>query len=526
MRARAVCLPVGKPSSLHRVAVFVVLLLAALLLLSSCTDYENAIGQQMVVKPIPKQADLALSTDSVLPDTTINAEVVLTSAAQLKGLAGTSYKTVTISNKTDTIITGKKGVQAMFPAGCFELPYANAQVKVEMQEYNSQADFFFAGLTTLSNGKLLESGGTVYINATCDGKEVKMKQGKQVQLAFPTGRAVPGMQTFYGQKDAEGNVNWEASNNFTTEPFKNYNLYTKKKAKGTRYIQKLSKLTKANFQVQALGSYGVCTRFADTGKYKNILEYYDDNFEISANDAELLKGSYIAFTYYTWRNVKRINAKFVFWPKNYASNKEVRLAAKRVKDDFLKALKKAEGLESSRSGGCMKAAGVEEIRLFINDLEEPKPDEKICLGGMEVKEYEAYDWEYNQHLADSIAKVDARYYFLKTEKLGWINCDRFYKNEAPRTDVFVDVKYTPGTEVVVVFKDIMSVMHGIGSSAMGGFTVANIPTGCNVKYIAMQNRSNGLYYAVKDASTSQGKVSGFEFKPMTVAAIKKELAGI
>lgn len=540
-------MPMGRPLVAGNLLWVVMLIFSlAAMLLTSCTGAEPEITPstttaQAATASQPHDFAYSYQSDSI-PGVThqgVHAVVKNTtrikSVEQLQTYANASTQAFAISNSKDTIVVGTKGVEVLFPANCFVLPYEGAEVKIELKEYKSSADFFFAGLSTLSNGQLLESGGTVYISATCNGQEVAMKEGKQATVAFPTGRAIPDMQTFYGQQTADGSVNWVPSNTFTTAPFKTYNLYDTKMVKKTGTKQSLSILTKHNYQIQALGAHGTCTRFADSSTYKNVLEYFDKNFTLSAADAELLKGSYITYNYKVTDDgtVEKITKAFTLLPKmNNGNQKAIKTAVKRVRAAMLAQLNAMEGLEASyirpTGYGCRigyMPEPIETIRIWINGTDVANTGH-IRIGQMGPYEYEQATWVFNQARADSVKANDARYNFLHCAKLGWINCDRFYTNPAPKTDIVVKLASYSNTEVKVIFIDIMSVMPAYRSSAQGGYVVSNVPNNCSVKYIAVQNREDGLYFAVKDATTAEAVVTGFEFKPMTVDAIKDELASL
>ncbi|UPT66729.1 MAG: hypothetical protein M0D57_20210 [Sphingobacteriales bacterium JAD_PAG50586_3] len=121
---------------------------------------------------------------------------------------------------------------------------------------------------------------------------------------------------------------------------------------------------------------------------------------------------------------------------------------------------------------------------------------------------------------------NADYYMMNTGKLGWINCDRFYENNKPKGTVIARVdEVKPGLTVKLIFKDILSVMNMYGGKE-GNYTSDKIPVGEKVKIMVVDKRKDGMYYAVKDGITGDGTIDGFEFKPMTVEAIKKELASL
>lgn len=122
---------------------------------------------------------------------------------------------------------------------------------------------------------------------------------------------------------------------------------------------------------------------------------------------------------------------------------------------------------------------------------------------------------------DSLMKTDADYYMMNTGKLGWINCDRFYKNDNPKTNIVAAVKPNDNITVKLIFKDILSVMN---MNANGSSYVAKeIPIKEKACIMVVEKRAEGSFYAIKDIYTSYDIVQGFDFKPLTMEAVKKEL---
>jgi mono/diheme cytochrome c family protein len=80
----------------------------------------------------------------------------------------------------------------------------NNNVKLEIKEALSSSDIVLAGLTTMSNGQSLSSGGMIYINAAA-GYKVQIK--KEVEILVPTKNYNPDMQVFKG-KENKGAVDW------------------------------------------------------------------------------------------------------------------------------------------------------------------------------------------------------------------------------------------------------------------------------------------------------------------------------
>jgi hypothetical protein len=64
-------------------------------------------------------------------------------------------------------------------------------------------------LTTISNGELLESQGMMYVNATSNGRQLRLKKGKSFTVNMKFKNAKEGFQGFNGQSNPEnGQINW------------------------------------------------------------------------------------------------------------------------------------------------------------------------------------------------------------------------------------------------------------------------------------------------------------------------------
>jgi hypothetical protein len=527
--------------------ILAILLIVALSILSSCTNVADkadisSAQNQPITSDYAYQYNEPESPDEGLTGLSFDntPASVLTDAVAKQEFA--------VKNKKDTTIVGSKGIKVLIPKNCFDLPNPNAEVKIELKEYTTAEDFFFANLTTGSDGRLLESGGTIYINATSEGRNVSLKKGQKLSLAFPTGKAKPkpGMQTFYGVKESDGTLNWKTTEYAAITVDENLvsdkNIVTWKSDWVDKIVlgQKISLLTGRNYQVQAYGSNNHCTRFTDTTNYKNVLEYFKDKFKVDERDLKQLKDSYIIYTYRYWNGaVFDVTTALEFHSKKDDS-KQLKEAVKRVKASIGKLIK------GMPKGENTKYPGKEVIRFYFNnfaqfealnyslDINDNKVSKSVSElvyypDTMSLGEYTAYidsiaKAKKAQH--DSLMANNADYYMMNTGKLGWINCDRFYDNSKPKGTVIArvdDVK--PGLTVKLIFKDILSVMNMYGDKE-GSYTADKIPVGERVKVMVVDKRKDGMYYAVKDGITGEGTIDGFEFKPMTVEAVKKELAGL
>lgn len=119
-----------------------------------------------------------------------------------------------VSSSKPKSIKGKKGTIIHLVPKDLELENGNklgTNLKIELKELVNQNDFFRNNSQTTSDGKLLVSGGSYYIDITSDGNKVKLKKGKTLAVEFPkfTNKK---MELFYGERDSLNQMNWKTTN--------------------------------------------------------------------------------------------------------------------------------------------------------------------------------------------------------------------------------------------------------------------------------------------------------------------------
>lgn len=126
--------------------------------------------------------------------------------------AAKNYKqTFVIRAEKSNTITGVNGTTISIPAN--SLVDANGipvsgEVTLELKEFLRPADAAFNHLSTVSEGKLLESGGMFSITAQAGNKEVKLARGKTMNVKMPTINMQKGMWLFNAVKNQQGVTEW------------------------------------------------------------------------------------------------------------------------------------------------------------------------------------------------------------------------------------------------------------------------------------------------------------------------------
>lgn len=86
----------------------------------------------------------------------------------------------------------------------------NDVIEVAVIELLNSDDLFKAHATTVSDGKLLASGGTYFIGMNCNNQKLRIRNGCSLKVSFPR-LSASDMQLFYGERNITGDINWRSS---------------------------------------------------------------------------------------------------------------------------------------------------------------------------------------------------------------------------------------------------------------------------------------------------------------------------
>jgi hypothetical protein len=125
---------------------------------------------------------------------------------------------IKVSANKSSIVTGRKGTKiSINPNDLVTVsgkPLGQS-IEVELKELTNQGQLLSSNAQTISDGKLLISGGAYFIGMTSNGEQLKLKEGKNLSVQFPK-LSDKEMALFYGQRNDLGQMNWQKA----TETFK------------------------------------------------------------------------------------------------------------------------------------------------------------------------------------------------------------------------------------------------------------------------------------------------------------------
>ncbi|AXG72021.1 hypothetical protein KORDIASMS9_04283 [Kordia sp. SMS9] len=117
----------------------------------------------------------------------------------------------TISADKDTIVETQSGIVFLIPRNAFvdaNQNFINDPITLEITEAVHAETIMTAGLSTLHNGKPLETGGMFLIEATKNGQKLEIHPKKEITADIPTLHYKNDMHLFDGEVAADGTINW------------------------------------------------------------------------------------------------------------------------------------------------------------------------------------------------------------------------------------------------------------------------------------------------------------------------------
>lgn len=113
-------------------------------------------------------------------------------------------------------ITGEKGTKITIPHDAFVTSSGSpvsGNIDFELQEIFSAGDMIASGKMTSSGGKLLASGGEMFINATQGTSQLQLAPGKTLDFSVPTCNYESQMDLFVGNGQDGDNFDWVPATN-------------------------------------------------------------------------------------------------------------------------------------------------------------------------------------------------------------------------------------------------------------------------------------------------------------------------
>jgi hypothetical protein len=384
----------------------------------------------------------------------------------------------TASGSGISVITGNKGLKLTINPWMLEKEDGSAvdgKIAVSMIELTNSEDLFRCNAATLSNGRLLASGGSYFVSLECNGQKLRLKNGRSLKVEFPHLKNRE-MELFYGNRDTSGNMNWVSADQpliFNLEG--NYTAYNPPfpdTALKTPFKSKYQLYDSLNNSVIFAGKATTLDKMVESLQKKGI----DKNIDtVYLNPADYGLNNY-RFDGFRFRNM--------FWKKY-------------------------------RVMPCKEIEMVKEARA-----------KEIEFNHKRDSANKKYNEEWNKMAEENTFTNQLQKYYepAAITKLGWINCDRFY-NDPQNSSVPLDLPITYNgsrIEYFLMYKSINGLTGGILKKDNNDqYILKNLPQGQEVTFMAFIKNEGRIMQCREDFVIKNSTSIKLNFKSITMEEMAK-----
>ncbi len=348
-------------------------------------------------------------------------------------------------------------------------------IQISIVELTGGNELFAANATTVCNGRLLASGGSYFIGMECNGQKLKIKKGSNLNVEFPKLQNEE-MELFYGNRDADSNMNWIRAGQLLTE---------------TSVVEDEILFTDSSSNADIAPAFmfvnGNEPRIYRTTEEK--VYYYDKMVTIKqlVDTVNRHTAKIYLDTVYIWPKVvgalppgARIDSNFLY--NNYGPPKQ-----------FI-------------------------IKLYRNKAIEKAKEEKQ----QQQRRQALVNWK-PKTLAGQLQKY---YSTSQITTLGWINCDRFYGPSNNEIELELPGAFVKSTvHYFLIYKSFFGLINGKIKADSLTKKLYNLPANESVKLVAFIKKDGKLYQCIKDFTVSNKLLLQTKFEEIAYSEMKKMFGG-
>lgn len=422
--------------------------------------------------------------------------------------------TFEIDPAEETTLTGDKGTAVYIPADAFQLGDGTTptqKVKIELNECYSLTEMIAENMNTTSGHSILETGGMIYFNATANGKQLSLKEGKAFVIGFPKGGQTKEMDLFYDFAMNDTSSTWVLD-------YKMFAAEAIQQAQTDMTPMEEDVALNFNYPIEMtndLFDYGFGTCLTTVTFYELKLKGENRTIVDYINDAS---------------NADSVTAR-EFLENNWRVDFELNIDGNGVMNNFR--VVDGEGTKYTNRAveialGFLKSAPAFDLASYD---EEVKPDWDYALGIMGSQSinwdrfkarFRAQFAEYKDKAIQQLDRTALDYYMFSATKMGWINCDRFWDiDKEEKTDFIVKTPTPKDTKVQIIFKDINSIVTGADKD--GQFVFNDVSLGRQIKVIGISYDNGKPKMGVAETIIDQDGVELSAFKEFSLDDLEKEL---
>lgn len=360
-------------------------------------------------------------------------------------------QTFCIDPNRDTIIALDQGTIIAIQAGTFV--NQKGCVTISAKEVYKKSDMLLENLSTMSNGKQLESGGMIYLEATSTSGKL-LYPSKDISIFMPTEDYKEDMKLFKGSRDAHNEMNWSGID------------------------QRLRQVSPKDFSDCGEMNEGRncgprCKVFCRIGRIGNgIAGMTNKNVRIGNQQFRKCQRN--------MRKSTRRLRKNIGSPLGLTSNCD---SIRKLMEKY--GVNNFNDLQMKMNKGLMDSLGLttlEELQAELTKQRNREIEKEITTGQSSVE--------------------TLSYYSFDTKQMGWINCDRFASDPGPKINMETPEKIKENKDCKLVFDAIRSVMSPSYTNS-SNYHFDNIPKDALVHLVYLRYESGIIYVSIHAMKTQE-----------------------
>lgn len=374
-------------------------------------------------------------------------------------------QTFCIDPNRDTILRLEQGTIISIRAGTFI--NQKGCVKVSAKEVYKKSDMLLENLTTVSNGKQLESGGMVYLEATnIAGKPVVPK--KEIAIFLPTQDYQEDMKLFKGNRDPHQAMNWTGIDAqvlpFNLDIFNQCDSYAQLQRCGDRCFFFFCRIKRFKLAVKGI---------SDSLQRQDNKDFRDCQRSLRRRGAN---SNLYNDLYFKCDSIYKLME--TYGVSNYAE------------------------LQMKMNQQLMDSLGLTTYTELQNELEKQR-----------IRKIES-------DIVNGKSSVETlSYYSFQTKQMGWINCDRFSNQSGVKISMVTPVRIREDKDCKLVFDKIRSVMAP-SYSEKSTYRFDNIPKNAPVHLVFLRYEDKKIYLSIIQMKV-QDKTPEPNWKEVTLEELKE-----
>lgn len=472
-----------------------------------------------------EQADEQQRSRNRRVDLVLTAKLIGSLSELWEDLTQDRLQEFTLEPGKGNVIQGKAGTKVWIPANA--LTFADGSlpttaVTLRIKESYAYSDMIIDGLSTHSDDRLLETGGMVYLEAEAAGQELALANGQELAVSLPTTQLKEGMQLFMGEQNAEGQLsNWTATQQAPAPSLDEFLLDMPTKPILARdWIRPPKELI--DYSQEPRTPRQPIKPHSPSKPRRETVTYYPGALNgIFMSKAKRKKKEEEIYA----KKLKAYEAKVEKYRERRAAYQVAMLQYQEQLDKYKQAHKVWEKhireQKDNFKGTPVYQAYLKERQKSTNTRKARYEKEMLAWHELRDQRMSEYEAKYGDALMKS--GKTAMEYLYRVNRLGWINCDRFYNvPQEEKVTLAIADEDEQEEELFVIFKDIKSMMK---ASRWKGemYQVSNLPKDMEIRVVGIKVVDGKAQLAVSDTRVTDEHLLRLSYQPASINKIRAAL---